>query len=131
MSFLFLISATVSAGNISAEKILPGVVRIASITENGYQVGSGFGVGKAWEDTNIFVTNRHVVSDEYGNICENIFILLDDASIYERETLVRCEILAVTDEYPDYAIIQALEPIEGFKARPLLSAQNVSIATEV
>lgn len=129
---MLLFSFPVYAAKASPEKIAPGVVRILSDFDDYYSIGSGFGVGKAWEDTNVFVTNWHVITDENtGEISEDVFLLIDDALLYDSDTLVRCEVLATTDGFPDYAIIRAVEPIEGFKALPLRSSRDVSVAEDV
>lgn len=116
-----------------AEKISKGVVRIAATSDDSpsYSIGSGFGVGTAWADTDIFVTNQHVVTDEYGNLQEHVYLMLDDADINDRRTLVECRVLDVSDEFPDYAILQAIEPIRGFKALPLRSAGKAAVASDV
>ena len=109
--------------------------------------GSGFGVGTVGEDTDIFVTNRHVVfDDETGKIVDKVYILLDNDAVKYVETdtdayievnqkhLVACKVLFPTDmdpEYPDYAIIQAEEKIEGRVALPLLWADEVKDGTSV
>ena len=44
--------------------------------------GSAFGVGAMGEETDIFVTNRHVVFDDKTNSIRNsIYILLDDDAV--------------------------------------------------
>lgn len=101
-------------------------------------VGSGFGVGDAGEDTNIFVTNNHVVtaSSAYDTTETEIWILLEsctfDSDGYPDPTRsVKCEVLKTTSGDPDYAIIRATTDIEGFKALPLLSSKEVEDGTSV
>ena len=109
--------------------------------------GSGFGVGTVGEETDIFVTNRHVVfDDETGKIVDKVYILLDNDAVKYVETdrdvylevnqkhLVACTVLFPTDsdpEYPDYAIIKAEEKVEGRVALPLLWADEVKDGTSV
>lgn len=102
--------------------------------------GSAFGVGAMGEETDIFVTNRHVVFDDNTNsIMNNIYILLDDdavrytylpdfTSFYYAEAdqskMVRCQVLYPDKddpEYPDVAIIKAERKIPDHVAIPLKS----------
>lgn len=138
-----------------------GVVRILTTDDlsnpSYFSTGSGFGVGLVGEQTDIFVTNRHVVYDEdAGRIADNIYILLDDdaakrvyssfGGFYDGEQgryfklrtdeghMVKCEVLypSNTDPaYPDLAILRAARPIEGRVALPLLRADEVSDGTNV
>ena len=110
-----------------------GVVRIFNPLERGYGTGSGFGVGKAGEETDIFITNRHVVTNEDGTIADTVYILLDNEAItfsYEdgdryysmdENHVVKCKVLYTTDGNPDFAILQAERKVEGRIALPLMS----------
>ena len=57
-----------------------GVVNVLSVTaDDAYQNGSGFGVGKTGKETDIYVTNRHVVwDDDADKLAEKVYILLED-----------------------------------------------------
>lgn len=111
-------------------RVRRGVVQIAAIKERSsrgtsYSTGTGFGVGTEGEDTDVFVTNRHVVTDDDGNICDEIYIMLDNADVYEMDTLVRCEVLYTTTGYPDFAIIRATEEVGGLKALSVRRSEEV------
>lgn len=67
-------SAYSASENAKTSKARNGVVRILAFDENGGGTGSGFGIGRAGEATDIFVTNWHVVSDGRGGILSNIYI---------------------------------------------------------
>lgn len=85
-------AAAASGGNAAAES-RSGVVRVLSLYElylNGESlgvtttaVGSAFGVGKAGKETDIFVTNRHVVEDsqEIWSAYELIYFLKGEAGL--------------------------------------------------
>ena len=109
--------------------------------------GSGFGVGTVGEETDVFITNRHVVfDDEAGKIVDKVYILLDNEAVKYVETerdayleinqkhLVECKVLFPTDsdpEYPDYAVIKAERKVEGRVALPLLWADEVKDGASV
>ncbi len=135
----------------SINEVKKGVVRIFyadNLNDPSYSwTGSGFGVGTVGEETDVFVTNRHVVFDEEtGKIVDKVYILLDNDAVKFVETdtdahieinqkhLVACRVLFPTNsdpEYPDYAIIQAEEKVEGRVALPLLWADEVKDGTSV
>lgn len=111
-------------------RVRRGVVQIAAIRGRdsrgtSYSTGTGFGVGTEGEDTNVFVTNWHVVTDDDGNICDEIYIMLDNADLYDMDTLVRCEVLYTTTGYPDFAIIRATEEVRGLKALSVRRSEEV------
>lgn len=105
--------------------------------------GSAFGVGTAGEETDVFVTNRHVVEGtDYVTITidgtyyylrldrTSVAILLDDygytaANGLDSSRSVPCDVLYEADEdHADLAVLRAAEPISGRMALPLLD-QNV------
>lgn len=94
-ALLFALTATAmaaSGGNVAAES-RSGVARVLSVYEmylNGDSlgatmtaVGSAFGVGKAGKETDIFVTNRHVVEDsqEIWSAYELVYYLYGEAEL--------------------------------------------------
>lgn len=110
--------------------------------------GTAFGVGKAGQPTDIFVTNRHVVSDsvgvwqvdEYGNpavvyqsTVTAYYILLDDYSYNSSTGLdtsrtVPCTLVYEADEPgPDLAVLKAAEPVKDRIALPLLDPTDSSV----
>ena len=138
-----------------------GVVRIFTTDDPSnptwFSTGSGFGVGAVGAQTDIFLTNRHVVwDDQLEKIADHVYIMLDDGAIkrsystlggfIDEETqstfkldiqlshMVRCEVLYPTStdpEYPDFAILRAEEPISGRIALPLVSTETISDTTSV
>lgn len=124
-------------------KAKQGVVQIYGwgVTDDGYAVhwsGSGFAVGQAGQDSNVFVTNWHVITAN-GNFDPKetrIWILLGDPDYDEygrplKDCAVECEVLYTTDGYPDFAVIRALEPIQGYKALPLLASDDAADGSRV
>ena len=141
-------------------EVKKGVVRIfyADDLDNwSYSwTGSGFGVGTIGEETDIFVTNRHVVFDKRtGRIVDKVYILLDDEAVHyyehidaangnivnheqsltvNKSHMISCKVLFPTDndpEYPDYAVIQAERKVPGRVALPLLWTDEVKDASTV
>lgn len=120
-----------------------GVVRILAIDPStGYGVtGSGFGVGKAGEETDYFITNWHVItsSGEYKIGELEIYILLSNDAVTETadglyidptET-IQCQVIYSADQYPDVAILKAARKVPGRVALVLRSAREVAIASQV
>lgn len=100
--------------------------------------GTGFAVGTAGKDSNIFVTNWHVVTcDGYAPQQVRVYLLLDEWYFDGRlvpQNAVECEILyssADTGGNPDYAILRATEAVSGFKALPLRASEDVASGTRV
>ena len=117
--------------------------------------GSAFGVGTTGEQTDIFVTNRHVVESEIydyvvmpvtysdGSVRQETvivklkltgaYILLDDygftsANGLDTSRSVPCDVLYEADQdHADLAVLRAAEPIPGRMALPLL---DQSVAPE-
>ena len=119
-----------SKGNESkAYEARNGVVRILS----GNGIGSGFAVGKVGKETDIFVTNWHVIQDQYESGGDDTYILLDDQALtvnalgqvqLDQSHAVHCKILGNPVQYPDFAILQADEVVKDRVALPLWSADN-------
>lgn len=119
---------------VNAREARKGVVRIFNRMDNGSSMGSGFGVGTVGEETDIFITNRHVVVKEDDTVSDEIYILLDNEALIryvengERrmsmnlDHMVKCKVLYTTEDYPDFAILQAERKVEGRVALPLLSS---------
>ena len=127
-------------GRIAADS-RSGVVRILALLpdlttgEVYYATGSAFGVGKAGEPTDVFVTNTHVVQGLYytesGATVDapavSVWILKNDMA-WNRVTgldtsqAIPCTVLyASSGMYPDYAVLRAGEAPEGRVALPLLA----------
>lgn len=114
-----------------------GVVTIYGLGDDGIYLtswtGTGFAVGESGKDSDTFLTNWHVVTNE-GEFAPNkakIWILQENCQINENtlepdpKKSITCEVLKTTTGYPDYAIIRATESIEGYKPLPLLSSKSV------
>ena len=135
-------------GSVSEAK--SGVVRVLALTYSGGEIlgtsiGSGFGVGATGEATDVFITNRHVVEDLYGNVSGDVYILLDDHALglrydedmvflgYETDFqgMARCEVLWAPDDYPDLAVLRTEDPVPGRAALPLLEAERAADGSPV
>lgn len=118
-------------------RVKKGVVQIYGVGYRSGQVysawtGSGFAVGKAGKDSDTFVTNWHCVTESGHYSVKNtrIFIMKEGCTIRsdglpDPNRSVECEVLKTTSGYPDYAIIRAKTSVSGYKALPLLSADEV------
>lgn len=116
-------------------------------TLQGYGSGSAFGVGAAGEETDIFVTNRHVVTlgegeesgttEVNGNLVyfersiTSYYILLDNFA-YNSQSFqldpsraVPFRVIYVgAEDDADVAVLQAAEPVEGRVALALLEEED-------
>lgn len=129
-------TAVLNANNLTlgetaaVDEACKGVVRIMAINSDGTAgTGSGFGIGTVGKETDIFVTNWHVVTNlETGELADEVYILLDNDAVthnqYNPEHMVRCRILYAADQYPDFAILQAERKVEGRTALALLSSEK-------
>ena len=100
--------------------------------------GTGFAVGIAGEETDIFLTNWHVAtgSGKYADDQVELWLLKDDAKFDSNYRPlpgcgVKCRVLITTEGYPDVAVIQTLAPVSGYKALALLSSTQVADGTAV
>lgn len=150
-------AAAAGSGDEAVKAARYGVVRIVTTFEQdlydsegnyvatyvGYSSGSGFGVGTAGQETDVFATNRHVVTCDDGWIVNNgrkyyveytitgTYILLDNYAYntksYTVDTsrAVPCTViyLGQTDD-ADVAILRAAEPVPGRVALPLLDDEE-------
>lgn len=143
---LSLTLPALAAGDKNISNAAKGVVRVLimdPVTNQVCSTGTAFGIGKAGEAPQYFVTNKHVVDCEY-TISEGITVNLSAIKVYimktshavvlnrlsgnievESSQLIPCEILyEETGSYPDLAILKAAEPFEGHITLPL--AKNIS-----
>lgn len=98
-----------------------------------YSTGTGFGVGTAGQDAQIFATNCHVVSGSLNGkvvIYDTVYIFVDNADIFDESTVVACQVLYADPEV-DLAIIKANAPITGVTTLPVTSAQNIPVGETV
>ena len=116
-------------------------------TLQGYSSGSAFGVGAAGEETDIFVTNRHVVTLSEGE--ESGRIEMDGAPVYFERSITSYYVLLDNFAYnsqsfeldssravpfrviyvgaeddADVAVLQTAEPVEGRIALALLEEED-------
>lgn len=123
-----------------------GVVRLVAFDENKKPLwhGSGFGIGVTGNETDVFVTNRHVIWDEdTRKPVSHLYIPLDDDTIVKGKTgysiewdrMIECSVLYPTKstdpEYPDYAIIKAEKIVPGRIALPLQRADEIPDGSKV
>lgn len=87
------INAYGAQGESKVSEARYGVVRILTVGPQGSSLGTGFGVGRAGEDADTFITNWHVVtsSGSFNYNDARVFILLDD------ETWIKYQWLAVQE----------------------------------
>lgn len=116
-----------------------GVVRVIALRPDGYYaLGSAFAVGEAGKETDVFVTNDHVIYDTYvgesGQVMAlpavSVWILkssiaLNPVTGLDTSQAIPCEVLyAAETGYPDMAILRAAEPVPGRTALPLLADES-------
>ena len=100
--------------------------------------GSGFAVGKAGKDSDVFLTNWHVVTLDGNFPTERtkVWILKENCAIlsnYEPDpsNSIECRVMKTTSGYPDYAVIKMQKYEPGYKALPLLPAEKAAKGTDV
>lgn len=145
------ISAQAAPQSQTVSQAVSGVVQVYAQTQlsNGEPrdaLGSAFGVGTIGEETDIFVTNRHVVTqmNQDGSLvqAQRVYIMVGEQSLsvtqrgiavngellfrddlyplYDIRTdrMIPCQVLYVSEEY-DYAILKAQEKVPGRVAMEL------------
>lgn len=166
---LCLLLSGCTDGAITAREARNGVARVLVIPTFHYysvateeymgseevspSMGSAFGVGDAGEETDIFVTNRHVIEqdptvivprmnnqgeliDAYRVTTNSIYLLLDNFA-YNRSTgeldasrAVPCTVIyAGSEEEEDVAVLRAPEPVPG-RVALALQAEESSLREE-
>ena len=132
-------SSVHAAGGENIEEACQGVVRVFSVFGEDAASGSGIVVGKTGEESDIIVTNWHVVAeDTYSGkviLADEVYILLDNEAYttegLDEEHAIKCKVLYTTTGFPDFAILQAEKKIPGRKALPLMSASNAKRSERV
>ena len=136
-----------AASGTGAERVLKKTQdSVAAVWVLGYDsdgmlravTGTCFAVGKAGKDTDVFVTNWHVVTRSGDFPVENarVWILKENCQIYSNgepdpNNSIECRVLKTTSGFPDYAIIKMQKFEPGYKALPLMSAKKVEKGTQV
>lgn len=128
-----------SSANHAAAGSRSGVVRVIALRPDGYySLGSAFAVGEAGKETDIFVTNDHVVYDTYVDESSQVMALpavsvwilkssiaVNPVTGLDTSQAIPCEVLyAAQTGYPDMAILRAAEPVQGRTALPLLAGES-------
>ena len=141
------LTASASGGAGAARVVEKTQDSVAAVWVLGYDTngmpiagGSGtcFAVGKAGKDTDVFLTNWHVVTLDGEVPVENVrvWILKENCgfnSYYEPDpnNSIECRVLKTTSGYPDYAILKMQKSEPGYKALPLMSAKKVEKGAQV
>lgn len=141
LALLWCFPVWAASSRSKASDACNGVVRILTLYEDDCaSTGSGFGVGKAGEETDIYVTNWHVAVQPcgHGYLPLAVYILLDDHAFtyrgFDETRAVRCDMLATTTSMlgvPDYAVLQADRKIPDRVALPLLSDTECEVSDTV
>ncbi len=162
---LFQTAPAFAANSNAVSEASNGVVQVYAETVRSdgtvaMGVGTAFGVGTVGEPTNIFVTNRHVVTAENadGSLTQSqtVYLMLganalsvtlraveiDGELVMSEEYLpplytantsqmVACEVLYISDEY-DLAVLKTREPVEDRVALELAGkAEQASTGQQV
>ncbi len=125
-----------------------------------YGWGSGFGVGALDKEPEYFVTNAHVIMDDYGNLADTVYILLESNAVkfdyqYGEWKLadgtkaegwvvvnteinpaksMECTIVNKKDVslYPDVAVLKSEKPVSGRTCLALYdSSEEVKTTQEI
>lgn len=144
-------------GDAVAREARNGVVRVLALIEQDLYdandsyvgtrkvagTGTGFGVGTVGKETDVFVTNRHVVTEDDGLASVDgvtyyarykvtgVYILLDsfafNSNTFNLDTsrAVPCTVMYVGESTDaDVAVLKAAEPVKGRVALPLLDDES-------
>ena len=153
---LFQTAPAFAANSNAVSEASNGVVQVYAQTQlsNGRELGatgSAFGVGTIGEETDIFVTNRHVVTqvNQDGSLTQSqrVYLMLEEDSytttvravesegqlytvdalppIYDIQTerMVACDVLYISQDF-DFAVLQARERVPGRVALELAAAKD-------
>lgn len=139
LAVLFGMESTAKANGEIAAKSRNGVVRIlVQLPDGSIAFGSGFGVGKAGEATDTFVTNYHVVGEQLYEMEDGSIVSLPPLAVWilknsnawvpgvglDTSNAISCNVLYAKEEYPDIAVIQAVEEVPERIALPLLTEES-------
>lgn len=135
LTMLFCMETTAGASGESAAQSRNGVVRIiAQLPDGTFALGSGFGVGKAGEPTNTYVTNYHVVGEQAYQTENGDTVTLPPVAVWimknsnawvpatmsvDTSNAVSCNVIYAKSMYPDIAVIQTVEEVSDRVALPL------------
>lgn len=121
---------------------------LGQMVATGEAVGSGsaFGVGTAGAETDVFVTNRHVIESEYAEVkkaddgklyayfytLNKVYIILDDSAYdgtgidgLDKSRAIQCRVLYEADEdHADLAVLKTVSTVPDRIALPLLTSQD-------
>lgn len=139
LTMLFCMETTAGASGETAAQSRSGVVRIlVQLPDGNIAMGSGFGVGKKGESTDTFVTNFHVVGEQPYQMEDGSVQTLPPLAVWilknsnawvpgvglDTSNAISCNVLYAKEEYPDIAVIQAVEEVPERVALPLLEDEN-------
>jgi len=85
-------------------------------------IGSGICIGKEGEPIEYVVSNRHVILDSDGNICDMIYVVLD--SLQNFESVIPATV-SYFDVSVDFCILKVETPITSRVPITMLSAETV------
>lgn len=120
------VESMAAKGNQSVLDARNGVVRVVCDSGNYMAIGSAFGIGKAGEPTEYFVTCYHVVDPMYpnvtkGNTFDGVYLSTGESltdSAYGIEVLY-------TDLQKDIAILKTTKPLQERCALTLIRSENI------
>lgn len=139
LTMLFCMETTAGASGEIAAQSRNGVVRIlVQLPDGNIAMGSGFGVGKKGESTDTFVTNFHVVGEQPYQMEDGSVQTLPPLAVWilknsnawvpgvglDTSNAISCNVLYAKEEYPDVAVIKAVEEVPERVALPLLEDEN-------
>lgn len=106
-----------------------GVVRVIYEERYSYYMGSAFGVGRAGEETDVFITCYHVVNpnDDPNETYESVYITTG-ASLYDETYRVN---VLYADRDVDMAILQTERKVSGRTALPMIESSNIEATMQV
>ena len=124
------VTGAFAEGNQKVLDARNSVVRV--YTESSYMgeayIGSGICLGTTGNDIEYIATNRHVVLDSDGNMCDVIYIVLD--SFQNFESVIPASVVYF-DVSVDYCILKVETPITSRVPITMLSSETVEPTQKV
>lgn len=112
--------------SVSAENAVESAEQSVVLVAAGGGWGSGFAIGNAGEDPQYIVTNCHVITDDDGNVHDDLTVFFSAAA----NKFVSAEVIAA-DTSKDLCVLELPEPTSERKPLTLCKSENVSKGDEV
>lgn len=144
----------------AVSEVSKSVVRVFAVYSDGSAAtGTAFAVGAQGAAPDTFITNRHVITDEDGNIASRVYILKDDNALsysglmyvyvdddgnvagsregdggwdIDQSRMISCDVAYSSPEgEPDFAIVKSVEALDDYQPLTLERSESASQGSSV